>query len=322
MILTISTYNRLSYLKKLIQSWSQTVSDKDNWQIIIADDGSTDGTIEFIENMQKNAEFEITLIKNNRKGIHHQTNTILKHLSKIKFDFAFFCNDDIRFLKPGWDKLYISEIKNSGFQHLCFYDKNWESKKTLYNPVEKDNLISHSNQMDIQGAFYTITPEIIQNVGYMDCENFGFRGLGHVDYSIRCARAGFNDSNFIFDVKNSNEYISCTFENYAAALPQELVNSIDNDKDYSLKKNIIQNKNRIFVDYNENKNSLDNKAETFLWNQAIQRKIDEIEIISKERDWYKKELSKTKEYYFNVYERLPSLVKSILKFSQKNKSKF
>jgi hypothetical protein len=156
----------------------------------------------------------------------------------------------------------------------------------------------------------------------MDCENFGFRGLGHVDYSIRCARAGFNDPNFIFDVKNSNEYISCSSENYKGALPQELVNSLDNQNDYNRKKELINDEKRIFIDYNENKKSLNNQTEISLWNQAIQRKLDEIELINKEKDWYKNELSKTKEYYFNVYERLPNLVKNILKFMPKSKSKF
>ena len=40
------------------------------------------------------------------------------------------------------------------------------------------------------GFFYTFSPEVIKKVGSMDTQSFGFRGMGHVDFSMRCARAG------------------------------------------------------------------------------------------------------------------------------------
>lgn len=316
--LIITTFNRIAFLKNSISTWQQTKSDKYSWQIIIADDGSTDGTIEYIENLIGNSDFNITMIKNNRKGIHHQTNTIIKELSKMDFDYAFICNDDIRFLKPGWDVLYISAIKASKFQHLCFYDTKWESSKTLKTPSIKGNLISNSEPLNIQGAFFTITPQIIEEVGYMDCENFGFRGLGHVDYSLRCARARFNDPKNIFDALGSNDYISCTNDNYHGALPQELVNSLDSESVLSKKHQVILDKTRLYIAYNEYDSTLDKNTENELWEQAIKRKLDEIEFITKERNYYKSELNKTIEYYSKVYERLPKLVKHIIRYLPKS----
>ena len=83
-ILAITTFNRFKHLKRLLTSFERNFDEK-RWQIIITDDGSTDDTIEYIENLNLEG-IPITLIKNNRQGIHHQFNTIVKQLEKIEFD--------------------------------------------------------------------------------------------------------------------------------------------------------------------------------------------------------------------------------------------
>ena len=42
--LAITTFNRLNYLKACLDSWIQTRSIDVDWTLIIADDGSDDGT--------------------------------------------------------------------------------------------------------------------------------------------------------------------------------------------------------------------------------------------------------------------------------------
>ena len=58
------------------------------------------------------------------------------------------------------------------------------------------------------GCFYTLTPELIKKLGFFDEDSFPVRGHSHVDYTIRACRAEANDSQFLFDLSGSNEYIS------------------------------------------------------------------------------------------------------------------
>ena len=76
-ITAVTTYNRLVYLKEFIKTWNATKSKSIKWSLIIADDGSTDGTLSWLDTL-KNAkkDYNLFIINNNRKGVHFQTNKI------------------------------------------------------------------------------------------------------------------------------------------------------------------------------------------------------------------------------------------------------
>ena len=57
------------------------------------------------------------------------------------------------------------------------------------------------------GCFYTLTPSLIRRLGFFDEEEFPVRGHSHIDYTLRACRLEANDSNFLFDIENSNQYI-------------------------------------------------------------------------------------------------------------------
>ena len=112
-ILAITTYNRIDYLRECLESFEKTKCNN-TWTIIIADDGSTDGTQEYvIKNGYK-------LIQNNRIGVSNQTNSIFQEINHIDFDCCFKIDDDITFLKPGWSEHYHNTIINTGYVHLVF----------------------------------------------------------------------------------------------------------------------------------------------------------------------------------------------------------
>ena len=71
LIFAITTYNRINFLKKTINTWYETINKKYSWTLIIADDNSTDGTFEYIQNLVLEG-VKIYLIKNENRGIHHQ----------------------------------------------------------------------------------------------------------------------------------------------------------------------------------------------------------------------------------------------------------
>lgn len=249
-VMAITTYNRLDYLKKCVESFLQTRNAAHSWGLIIADDNSDDGTKEYLEWLQK--EHSAIIIQNNRMNIHHQVNSILKKLSEMNFDLCFRCDDDVEFLQDGWDDLYWQSIRRTGYDHLVFYDENWQPHSNLSQPYRSGNLTANCQPDRIQGAFYTLTKEVIDKVGYFDVQQFGASGLGHIDFSFRCSRAGFNVLANPFDVEHSNEYIRLqTIHSYSSATSAK-EKSESNSKDaITLKKQLLK-MDRVHIPYNEN----------------------------------------------------------------------
>ncbi len=278
-ILAVTTYNRLELLKRLLTTFLNSIDkNQDDWQLLIADDGSTDGTLEYLDGL-KIPQVPITIIKNNRKGIYHQFNTIVNYLEDISFDYCFKCDDDIEFLKPGWDQIYIKAILESGYDHLCYFDTNWRPNKNLNKPIVKNHLISYCRAKDVQGAFFTLTPDVIKKVGYMDTKNFGFRGAGHIDYTMRACRAGFNDINHPFDAKNSQQYIKYQTESRTSALNKHVQNAIENDDEIKRRYELIKVSSRDYIPFNEEMPSFTSKIEKVL---LLQR----LDALEKEKEWY------------------------------------
>jgi len=192
----ITTYNRLDNLKLSLDSWINSRDTSYNWTLIIADDGSTDGTSEYLAGLNID-KVKILHIKNIRRGVHHQTNCIFRLCENLDFKLGFKADDDVIYTK-GWDTLYINASK--ACPHLVFHDPQWQNTKSkVYEtPIE---IVKSVDGIDIkleirsnviQGAFWTFTSEMIKNVGFFDVNNMGICGIGHQDYTLRCQRLGFN----------------------------------------------------------------------------------------------------------------------------------
>lgn len=260
-VLAVTTYNRLNFLKEMISGFFKHTKNVHEWKLVIADDGSIDGTKEFIESI----DFKNTVkIYNNRVGISNQTNAIFLELSKLSDFLCFKSDDDMMFIRDGWDELYLNAINSSGFEHLCFdhysFNQFGNHKEAAFaEPIVKDCLLARTPSMFVKGCFYTVTDSILKSVGYMDAKSF-FHGFEHIDYSMRCARAGFNNIQHIFDAKDSDLYISYRFPisgKDQPSLDKEMYIKNGNSKEeVKVKKEIIANKERVFIDYNFNTNKV------------------------------------------------------------------
>ena len=223
LVYCLVTFNRLEYLKKHIITWDETRDKNHNWVLFIADDGSDDGTQEYLKNLNIDG-IQIQFFFNKRRGVHYQVNQLLKLSSNVDFDLGFMAEDDIYFIQSGWDNLYAQAVKFSGFDFLCYFNKTWADKHgksqhvretCLYDPQKKiqSQVIAYNSF----GCFWTFTKKLIQEVGYFDSINFGVWGNGHTDYALRCCRVGFNRNDALFDLYESEKYITMQDEDYKCA---------------------------------------------------------------------------------------------------------
>lgn len=254
----LTTYNRKDYLENHITTWYETINKKHSWTLYINDDGSDDGSQDYIDNIKFN---DVKIIKNfaKRRGVHYGINKILKYSSEQDFDFGFKAEDDIFFKRKGWDNLYISAIKKSGYDHLAFVDTNWsrkytnkillkDSKKILPKLIEA----KIGNAYNAYGCFWTFSKNLIKKIGYIDVENFGLAGNGHSDYTLRACDAGFNNRRPFYDALNSEEYLSMIKNNYRCASSGRVRNLAST---FGVKKGhkgkVLEIKNRGYIPYRE-----------------------------------------------------------------------
>ena len=201
-VLGITSYNRLFYLRKCIETFLKTKADCFHWTLIVADDGSTDGSVEFVKSL-KPADCNVILICNGKRSISYQTNTIFKMSEIIKFDYLFKSDDDMMFIAPGWDVNYIEAIEKTGMDHLIFLEPSYHFKnKTQVKHIHASRLLEGSLGNPISGCFFTITPNVLKTVGYFDVLH-----MEHKDYSTRCFKKNFNDEQYRFDIVNSGNYL-------------------------------------------------------------------------------------------------------------------
>ena len=167
-ITCVTTYNRVGYLKNIINTWRKTIDKSYDHTLIIADDGSIDGSINYLKTL--NFEENIEVILNNRVGVAKQTNSLLNSALKHDFDYGFKADDDIWFKKPGWDKLYIDAINSSGFEHLCYHNPKWLSPRR--RAVSKGMVCAKTSAIECMGCFWTFTRNSLDAVGKFDEKNF------------------------------------------------------------------------------------------------------------------------------------------------------
>lgn len=257
-VLAITTWNRCDYLKECIESFERTRSTRYDWVLIVADDGSQDGTLAYLDQLV--VPHETHVIRNQGRYACGQTNTIFDLCRKIGFDFAFKIDDDILFKKRGWDTLYIDAAAASGYDHLCH--RNWKhftglKRRTNPNYSPPPPHIDASGKCETivgvwecDGCLFTFTPAMIEKVGYCDEANFPIRGQWHIDYSIRACRAGFNDARYFYDARDSNAYIELQANKptYRCSLPWgDAYKKTKDPAELARRERVMRDESRLYI---------------------------------------------------------------------------
>lgn len=210
----IKTFNRINYLKNCLDSLMATLDAGFEYVVVVADDGSTDGTLEYLSNLR--LPVDLTVVYNNKRYASGQFNDLVRMAIRRRVDFMIIVDDDVVFKQVGWVSGYFNAARHSGYPHLCHYNLPHHAQLAPRRGVPVDpeklkstslDLTAYGNVESCMGALITLTPEVVDWVGLADETNFFIRGHWHVDFSARACRAGFNEYNRFFDWSQSNDYI-------------------------------------------------------------------------------------------------------------------
>lgn len=134
----IPTYNRLSTLPRLIDSLNkQTFRD---FEVVIVDDGSTDGTSEFIKSITNDYDFKIIYIWQNNSGKHIARNRALD-IARGYFFFTIDSDDIIlpkalELIKKYWEMIPVE--KRTIFAGIEGLDINMVDLSIIGNKYPQD----------------------------------------------------------------------------------------------------------------------------------------------------------------------------------------
>jgi len=171
----IPSWNNLEYLKK----WFETFRAKNahpEYEIIIIDQGSTDGSIEFLEGIRDNWGIKestgmatglgkFIIIRNSSNT--GSTGAWNQGIKASKHQWMAIMNSDIEFLRDNWLERFLEQAKDDVGIVECL--------ETIWN--------KETRWAGASG--FLLNRKMVEDIGMFDQKNFwGF--CGDTDYWIRC----------------------------------------------------------------------------------------------------------------------------------------
>ncbi len=160
--IALRSYNQKAFLKEAIDSiLNQTYN---NYVIIIADDASTDGSVELIKKYAEEYPLKLKLILNERNQGHTKNLNLALLACKGKY-IAIFDGDDI--MHPNKLKLQVEFMEKSSDCVICYHNTEFfdnETGKKLYLKNNKKNSYSGDVRTMIKyGMFNTNISNMIRH---------------------------------------------------------------------------------------------------------------------------------------------------------------
>jgi hypothetical protein len=216
-VLGIKCKNRVGYVKDLINSFIETKSDSVGFRVYVADTSTDEESSVEIQDYLKGLSVPNTTIaylKFCDGSVTDLSNGILSEIYKHDMRYnpsIFMCDEDIVFLREGWDTSYIRAMRDSEFEHLVFYDTRWRpaAKNKLQKAGRLKNVELHAkaDYLSAQGAFFTLTCRLLREVGIYNKSLFPTKGGGHLNYTYRMYAHLGKDPKYIYDIAHSESLI-------------------------------------------------------------------------------------------------------------------
>ena len=192
----IVTYNRLNFLKKCLKSLlNQTYPI---YKIIVVDNQSSDGTIDYLKLLSKKNKKVETLFNKNNLGMANALNKALKKIWDKKWDYVWISDDDniadenalINLIKKADNKTILNSLlidyknkKNLTFERIDL--KNGKIYKTI-DDFKLDEEIFDSIPLN-----FTLIPKTAFKKNGFFSEDYFIRGE-EIDFILKSLLNGFN----------------------------------------------------------------------------------------------------------------------------------
>lgn len=180
------TYNRLELTKRALKSLFDINNTKGGYRLIIVDNGSTDGTVEYLRELKEqcNVVWDVQFNENNM-GIAVARNQCLKLAQKYDTQWLSTVDNDVEFL-PNWLEDSIKILK--ALPKFCV-GINFEG--TPYPITDKNGVTFQYKKMGNLGTACTVfSQELHKAIGYFTTE-FGLYGEEDADFFFRARLAGY-----------------------------------------------------------------------------------------------------------------------------------
>lgn len=130
----IPNYNKEKYIRKCLDSVFQQTIDKSKYEVIVIEDGSTDSSINIIN------EYDVKLLKTNRLGAGGARN---RGIDVAEGEYVFFLDSD-DFL---YEKNVLDRIDKKLFEEEIVFVKYKEIKGNQEKIIEENNTYSLEEQI-------------------------------------------------------------------------------------------------------------------------------------------------------------------------------
>lgn len=121
LLIGILTYNRLLFTKQCIESLYEN-TDESDFELVIHDNGSIDGTTDYIHQLTKEKSNLKVSYSTKNLGVAGGLNHILKHQRKLSQHFMKLDNDIV--FKKNTDKNWIKKIQEIFNTNIIIKDQN------------------------------------------------------------------------------------------------------------------------------------------------------------------------------------------------------
>jgi hypothetical protein len=177
----VISYNRLDLVKDSIQSINKYTTG--NYHLIVADDGSNDGTAEWC------SQNSTICVSGKNKGVVWNKNRALYYLNTVlKCDVTILVEDDCLPDVKGWQIDWVLSAILWG--HINFAHNRIIKKPDAVISGDGSYLSPFIAKL-VTGQCTACSSSAIQNVGYLNSRFIGY-GAGHVEWTERFIFHGYN----------------------------------------------------------------------------------------------------------------------------------
>ncbi len=191
----ILNYNGKDFIKECLNSIYQ--SDYPNYEAVVVDNGSKDGSFELVKNYFSNAHF----IKNEKnRGFAGGNNVAIRFALEKFADYIFLLNNDATVEKNAISKLvdFAQKNKTAGIVSPVVYNQNksiWfsggEIKWLTMKSIHISKIISDRPYETefISGCAMFVAKDVFQEIGLLDDKYFLY--YEDDDFCVRARKKGF-----------------------------------------------------------------------------------------------------------------------------------